>query len=133
MSVIAPGDFRVEIGHDGDGPLVTVTHVPTRQSRSARPRQGETCARVQNRLTGDLTLTFFAVDDYAFEVGRCVMDGKSGGFCTAKHLPSGRSKTVDTVTSPHLKRPQQAVIELLLDELWRDGLLPVKPQSEETP
>jgi hypothetical protein len=120
-----PNDFHVDTGWDEAGLLVTVSHLLTKQQRSARPKNGESAFKVQTRLQAELVRTFLDLKDFCFEMGRCEVDGKIGGFYRVEHLPSKRTMSVDTITSPHVKSSHQ-VLELLLDDLWRDGLLGAK-------
>jgi hypothetical protein len=128
--MIGPKDFHVEVSQDDVGLLVTVTHVPTKQTRHARPKKGESCFKVESRLRSEITATFLRVEDFLLEVGRCEVDGKFGGFYRVTHEPSGRSKRMDTITSPNVKHPQQFLFEALLEELWRDGALPLESDAE---
>jgi hypothetical protein len=126
--MLGPRNFHVDIGYDDAGLLVTVSHLPTKQQRSARPKKGENVSKVQERLHAELVRTFLELEDLCFEVGRCEVDGKIGGFYRVEHLPSKRTKCLDTITSPN-QNIQQQVLELLLEELWHDGLLSVKSDA----
>ncbi len=124
--MLGPNNFQVDLTYGDAGLLVTVSHLPTKQHRSARPKNGEKASKVQARLQAELVRTFFDLNEFCFEVGRCEVDGKLGGFYRVEHLPSKRTKSLNTVTSPHAKSHQQ-MLESLLEDLWRDGLLSPKP------
>ena len=127
-STLRPSDFHIDIGYDDAGLLVTVSHLPTKQQRSARPHNGERVYAIQLRLQSELMCTFFDLKDFRFEMGRCEVDGKIGGFYRVEHVPTERTLALDTIASPHIKGLQD-VLELLLDDLWRDGLLALKSDA----
>lgn len=85
--MLGPDHFRVEIGYDDLGVLVTVSHLPTKQQRSARPNKGETVSKAQERLQAELVRTFLDMNDFRVQMGRCEVDGKIGGFYRVEHLP----------------------------------------------
>src|SRR5471030_2905688 len=114
--MLAPQDFHIEIGHDDKGIFVKVLHLPTEQQRFARPNHGQKVSRVQEKLHAELVRTFLNMNDFRVQMGRCDIDGKIGDFYRVEHLPSNRTKSLDTITSPHVKSPQQ-VLELLLEDL----------------
>ncbi len=124
--MLGPKHFRIEVGYDDMGMLVTISHVPTNQKRSARPTNGETCAKVQDRLRAELIGTFFKTSDFRFQMGRCEVDGRIGDFFSVEHSPSGRSKLIDTIASPYVRNHQQALLDSFLEELWQDGILALK-------
>jgi hypothetical protein len=124
--MLGQGHFHVEVGCDDEGMLVTISHAPTNQERSGRPMDGETCAKVQDRLRNELIRTFFSLSDFRFQMGRCQVDGKIGDFYSVEHLPSRRSKSLDTISTPNSRYPHHELLESLLDDLWSEGVLPRK-------
>ena len=127
--MISGKHFKVEIGHDDQGLTVTVTHVPTGRQRFDHPGQGEGIGALQERLKSDLLFGFFDEKDFVCECGRCSVEGQFGDYYRVVHLPTNRSKQMDSVTSPGVKNHYELLIDLLVEELWREGLLPKKVEG----
>jgi hypothetical protein len=117
--------FRTLYDADEQGPIVTVTHLPTNQTYSARPTAGQSTRKVRSVLEHQIIATFLNFEaDLRFEVGRCELRGKIGGFYRVQHLPTQRSKSCNTIDSPNIDHND--LIDMLLLELWNEGLLPLR-------
>lgn len=123
--------FHYEIGYDEHGLTVTVIHKPTGRRRLDHAKQGEDAPALQRRLVRDLLYAFYDEKDFACCVGRCSVDGRSGDFHSVEHVPTKRSKSLNTITSPDVKNPHETLLDSLVEELWREGLLPKVEGSAE--
>ena len=122
--MISRKHFHYDVGHDDQGLTVSVTHKPTGRQKTARLGRGEKVQTVQARLVGDLLTSFVDLRDFVFHVGRCEVNGRIGDRYQAEHIPTGRSKSMNTVDNPGVKHPHEALLDALVEELWHDGILP---------
>jgi hypothetical protein len=121
--MISDKHFHHEVGFD-DGLEVRVTHTPTGHCKTGRPRTGENVRAVQLRLVRELLADIYDFKEFVFRIGRFEVDGRVGDFHEIEHLPTKRTKSLDTITRPDIKRPIEDLLDSLVEELWRDGIRP---------
>jgi hypothetical protein len=120
--MIGAKHFRMLIQSDEQGPIVTVTHLPTNQTRSARPGVGESCHKVRRVLEQQIIATFFNDRDLVFNLIHSRENGKVHGTHRVIHLATQR-------TLESSDRNVAVLIDALLLELWQEGLLPLSPDA----
>lgn len=121
--MVSRKNFQFEIGYDEAGLVVIANHQPTGWRRQARPKPGESIPFVQQRLMREMLDEFFNEKDYEMSVGRCSVDGQNGSFFSVVHRPTKRGKSINTIENPGERMRHEKVLDELVEELWRDGLL----------
>jgi len=119
----------IEVGGDDSGLYVAVTHRTTGRRLFARPDLSCGVASTQERLERQVVAEFFVPDDYQLETGRCGDGERYGTFYRVAHLPTGRSRRMDSLTNADTRQAHARLLDALVEELWHDGLLahPTKP------
>jgi hypothetical protein len=116
--------FGIKIDCDECGPIMIITHQPTGLQRLARPVQGESVRNIESRLFRELRSQLFAPEEFTFERGCCNVGQKVGGFYRVTHVPSGKSLSADTITSPPTSNIPEDLLDSLIEVLWKENLRP---------
>jgi hypothetical protein len=123
--------FHYDIGYNDGELFVTVTHMPTGLRKARRPRRGESVAAVQQSLVRELRAGLVDERDFAFHSGRCAIAGRAGDWYAVEHLPTKRTRSLDSITRPDVTQPHDWLLDALVEELWHQGILPKQADSAE--
>ena len=122
--MISDKHFHYEVGHVDQGVTVKVAHIPTHREKLVHLGPGETVADAQKNLKYELLTGFMDEKDFRSDIGRCKVDGKFGTFFRVVHIPTNRSQHMNSITSPGIKNHHELLLDMLIEELWREGILP---------
>lgn len=117
-------DFNIKIDYDDAGLLVVVMHKPTGIQRIARPSSRESVQEVKDRLFFEVRSEFFNEDEFTFEIGRCKVNGKVGDWYGVTHLPTGKSRTTNSIEHPVTHNVHYELLDEIVEELWNEGIRP---------
>jgi hypothetical protein len=119
--------FRYQVGYDDRGLTVTITHQVTGYQHTEHVCEGESVDTVQSRMTNKFVRSLVDVDrDLVLKHGRVGCSSYYAGgdsWWQVEHIPSQR--TVSAEFDNEVKDGKVQIVDLLIEELWRAGIISV--------